>query len=196
TPIRFSPGWKTHVPNDLFDRAVARQLRDAPPPECFIGFNGQAQHTFETAGRRGCRRFELVAATSHVNHVARQDAKAFAYCDVESSWLNNAQRRKTLREYEMADMIYVGSEYSRSSFMEEGIADDRLIRIKYPIDARFSAAATRPDDEFRVVYTGTITVTKGVPVLLDAFARLADPDARLTLIGGSSTRGMRRYLES
>src|SRR5207248_1915609 len=89
-----------------------------------------------------------------------------------------------------------GSEYSRSSFMEEGIADNRLIRIKYPIDARFSAAATRPDDEFRVVYTGTITVTKGVPVLLDAFARLADPDARLTLIGGSSTRGMRRYLES
>ena len=36
---------------------------------------------------------------------------------------------------------------------------------------------------------------KGVPLLLDAFSRLAHADMRLVLVGGWKTRGMRRLLE-
>jgi glycosyltransferase involved in cell wall biosynthesis len=35
----------------------------------------------------------------------------------------------------------------------------------------------------------------GIGVLLEAFSRLLDPAARLTLVGGSGSRGMRRFLE-
>jgi glycosyltransferase involved in cell wall biosynthesis len=43
---------------------------------------------------------------------------------------------------------------------------------------------------------GALTVAKGVPVLLDAFEWFDDPDARLTLVGGWTSRGMRRWLAS
>jgi len=48
---------------------------------------------------------------------------------------------------------------------------------------------------FRVVYTGLVSVTKGVPLLLQAFSRLDCRDAELTLVGSTGSRGMRRYIE-
>ena len=42
------------------------------------------------------------------------------------------------------------------------------------------------DAPFRAIYVGSLTVTKGVPVLLDAFRRLRG-DAELILLGGWAT---------
>jgi glycosyltransferase involved in cell wall biosynthesis len=42
---------------------------------------------------------------------------------------------------------------------------------------------------------GRIEVTKGIPLLLEAFSRLPMRDKELTLVGGWSTRRMRRYME-
>jgi glycosyltransferase involved in cell wall biosynthesis len=194
TPVRFSQGLRSHLSGELFDRAVARHL-DRRIDE-FVGFNGQALRSFRRAETLGCQRFGLVAATLHVNLVARQHARALAYCpDVEPGWLHPAELRKTLLEYHRAQSIYVGSDYSRQSFIAEGIAPDRLVRLHYPLDPRFVPARDAPGEGFRVVYTGSLTVTKGIPVLLDAFARFDRRDAELTLVGGSSTRGMRRYLD-
>jgi glycosyltransferase involved in cell wall biosynthesis len=52
------------------------------------------------------------------------------------------------------------------------------------------------DGVFRVVYTGSVTVTKGVPVLLEAFSRFSRKDAQLTIVGNTSTRSMRKYMEN
>jgi glycosyltransferase involved in cell wall biosynthesis len=192
TPLRFSPGRKAHLANDRFDRAVARRL--TAPIDSFVGFNGQAMHSFLRTRELGCRRFELIAATSHVAHVAAQHAKAREYCSVEPDWLNRAQLEKTLAEYELADLIHVGSEYAHHSFLRHGVPESKLARIDYPIDDRFTPHRRAAREGFHVVYTGALTGAKGVPVLLDAFARLKRPDATLTLVGGSSTRGMRKYL--
>jgi glycosyltransferase involved in cell wall biosynthesis len=50
-------------------------------------------------------------------------------------------------------------------------------------------------EEFQIVYVGSLTVHKGVPLLLDALRRLAQADIRLVLVGGWGTRGMRRHVE-
>lgn len=192
TPLRFSPGCKAHLGNDRFDRAVARRL--TAPIDSFVGFNGQALRSFFRARELGCQRFELIAATSHVVHVAAQHAKARTYCNIERDWLNGAQLEKTLAEYELADVIHLGSEYARQSFLRHGVRESKLARIDYRIDDRFTTFPRAVGDGFHAVYTGALTVAKGVPVLLDAFARLKRPDATLALVGGSSTRGMRKYL--
>jgi glycosyltransferase involved in cell wall biosynthesis len=114
---------------------------------------------------------------------------------LEKSWLNSDQVRKTLDEYELADVIHCGSENTRQSFIAEGVAAEKLNRLHYPIDPRFVRSARRPDDGlFRIVFTGSLTVVKGVPLLIEGFSGLTDPDMRLILVGGSSTRGMHRYL--
>jgi len=194
SPLRYSPGWTNFLLSDWFDRAVARNLA---PVEEFEGFGGQALHCFKSLRQSGCHTLYLQAANSHVNNVARLHTQAMQQYGIEPSWLNEAQRQKTLREYEMADIIYVGSEYTRQTFLAAGIPADKLRKRVFDVHPRFTPPEKRLDDGvFRVVYTGSLTVMKGIPVLLEAFSRLPEQNAELILVGGWATRGMRRYLQS
>lgn len=193
TPLRYSPGWLNHLENELFDRAVARALR---PADEFEGFGGQALHSFRHAQRLGYQHLSMQAANSHVNNVKVQHQSALSRWPFESSWLNEAQRRKTLKEYALADTIYVASEYTRQSFLAQGVPASRLKKRIFKVNPRFTPPAQRSADEaLRVVYCGSLTVAKGIPVLVEAFAQIPDATAELTLVGGWATRGMKRYLQ-
>lgn len=194
TPLRWSPGGLNHAENELFDRAVARRLR--APIDTFIGFGGQSLRSFHRARALGAKRLELIAGNSHVNNVARLHALAISRYPLESSWLNEAQRSKTLAEYEMADRIHIASEYSMRAFIENGVSAGKLARVHYPADPRFTPRAAKElqDGVFRIVCCGSITVMKGVPDLIEAFNRFRSREAELTLVGGTGTRGMARYM--
>jgi glycosyltransferase involved in cell wall biosynthesis len=193
TPLRYSAAWASHLKNECFDRRVAARL-DAPH-ERFMGFVGQSLRSFRRARTLGFDTLELVAVNSHVDNVRRLHDRARRDWGVDGSWLNDAQRRKTLDEYAAADRIYVHSEYTRQSFLEAGIPASKLERTYLRPDPRFRPPDERPDDGiFRVVYVGRVDVTKGLPVLLDAFASLPHP-AELTIVGGWPTRRMRRFLQ-
>ena len=193
TPLRFSPGGKNHFGNELFDRAVAARLTLG---ESYVGFVGQSLRSFRQARHLGYKTLELEAANSHVCNVVRQHAKAFRQYKVETqSWLNKIQCRKTQHEYEMADVIVVASEYTRQSFLAEGFLPEKLRLRRLLTHPRFQPSATRSGDGiFRVVYTGSLTVMKGIPVLLEAFSRISGK-AELVLVGGWTSRSMKQYLK-
>jgi len=193
TPVRLSPSRNVHLSADLFDRGVASIL--LPPVDRLIGFNGQVLRTFRRARALGCQSLELVAATGHVDHVARQHESACARYPLESDWLNEAQRRKTVNEYAAADVIHVGSQYSHDSFVSSGVPGQKLRRVSYAVDERFKPGQKTQDGVLRIVYTGSITVTKGIPVLIEAMEKLRDRKIELTLIGGCATRRFRIWLD-
>lgn len=193
-PASLGQSWSSQLKGEIFDRAMASGL--VGPEEMFMGFVGKTLRSFHCARRIGFRHLELVAVNSHVNNLRRLHQQARQQLQIESSWLNEAQRTKTLREYELADHIYVHSEYTRQSFIDAGIDPARLKRTYLRPAARFTPPAERPDDGvFRVVYVGRLDATKGIPLLLEAFSRLRINDAELTLVGGWSTRTMRRLVE-
>jgi glycosyltransferase involved in cell wall biosynthesis len=193
TPVRQSPGWRNYFDGDLFDRAVASQMIAS---EEFEGFGGQSLHSFRKARQLGCQSLTLMAANSHVDNVTRQHRKAIEQFGLETSWLNETQRLKTNREYQEADFIEVGSDYTKKTFLEAGFPESKLLKKIFEIHPRFIQQPYVEDDVFQIVYTGSVTVMKGVPILLEAFSRFSDPKARLVLVGGWATRGMRRYMQS
>ncbi len=194
TPLRYSPGWLNHLNNEGFDLAVAAQIT---PTEEFEGFGGQSLHSFRRLRRLGCQVLHLQAANSHIDNVFRQHHRAIDRFGLETTWLNAAQRQKTLREYDLADIIHVASDYTRQTFLAAGFAPDRLRRIDLKVRPRFTSPPQRQDDGiFRVVYVGSLTVMKGIPLLLEAFSQLPGADVELILVGGWATRGMRHYLQS
>lgn len=191
--LRSAPGWREWLGVDGFDRAVARRL---PRADVVVAVAGQALHTFRRARQLGAGRLVLVAANSHIDNVARAHRRARAARPIEPGWLTAAQHRKTVREYAVADEIWTASEYSRDSFLAAGIAAERLHRFVIPIEPRFAPPLEWPRaDGFRMLYVGRLEVTKGVPILLEAFAHMRDPAARLTLVGGYATPAMQRTLE-
>jgi glycosyltransferase involved in cell wall biosynthesis len=110
--------------------------------------------------------------------------------------LNQAQIRKTLREYALADRIYVHSEYVRQSFLDAGIPAKKLVRTVLRPDPRFVPPQRRPEDNtLRIAYVGRVEMTKGIALLLEAFDRLSVSNAELRIVGGWSTRSVRRRLQ-
>ena len=91
----------------------------------------------------------------------------------------------------------MASEYTRESFVEEGFPDESLSRFQFTPDPRYEPnGPARTSGTFNIVYVGSLTVAKGVPLLVDAVRRLHHADIRLVLVGGWATRGMRRFIQS
>lgn len=193
TPVRFSPGWKSFLGCRAFDRAVARRLK---PAQAFFGFDGSSLDSFRSARRLGYGELNLESAMSHVDNVRRQLARAHAAHPIEPAGLIGSMVRRVRAEYAAADVVWVTSEYSRGTHLDAGIPPAKLRKRTLRPSERFSPpAGGRPDDGvFRVVFVGSLCLRKGTPVLINAFRRFQGR-AELALVGGSGTRGMRRYLE-
>jgi glycosyltransferase involved in cell wall biosynthesis len=189
---RISPAARMWAASTTFDAAAARRL---PGAEHLIAFNGTALNQLERARELGYGSRALVSANSHFAHLLRRHEQAFRQYPIERPWATHLLARN-LREYEQAEQIQVSSRYVWDSFIEQGVPESRLARFPLTPDPRFLPAgnATR-SPSFDIVYVGSLTVHKGVPLLIDAFRRLPFPDMRLILVGGWGTRGMRRFVE-
>jgi glycosyltransferase involved in cell wall biosynthesis len=189
---RFAPAWRMWLGSTRFDARAARLL---PRGGHLIAFNGTALAQLGAARRAGLESASLMSANSHMRRVLRQHDRAHRAYPVERPWATHLLARN-LREYAAADRIHVASRYVWESFVEEGVPEERLSMFPLTPHPRFRPAEHSPAAEtFDVVYVGSLQVHKGVPLLLDAFSRLAHADMRLVLVGGWKTRGMRRLLE-
>lgn len=198
TPVRWSNSWKCYLSNEFFDRRTAAllpTLMEGSQVDRVMGFAGGALRTFHQAKDHNGALCELVSPTSHIANVRRLQSRVPGDTGIQDTWLNEALYQKTLREYEVADRIYVHSAYTRQSFLDAGFAPDRLVDTVLEIAPRFQPPAHRPpSDRFRIAYVGRVDATKGIPLLLEAYDRLSFP-AELTIVGGWSTRAMRKYIE-
>ncbi len=189
---RFSPAWRLWSASDAFDRAATARL---VPADNLIGFNGTSIRQFRRAASAGIGAVSLVSATAHMREVIAQHARAHRQYPIERPWATRLLRRN-LAEYARAERLYVSSDYVARSFLERGFDPARLVRFSLTPDECFRPADGPRPDTFDVVYVGGLTVDKGVPLLLDAFARLTHADLRLVLVGGWKTRAMRQRVQA
>ena len=190
-PARFSRAWRMLAQSADFDLGAAAAL---PAGEHLMGFNGASLAQFRAARRARRASNGLIAANSHFNRVVRQHELAYRQYPIERPWVRHLLRRN-LAEYALADRIYVASRYVRDSFLDEGFDESLLSYFPLTPDRRYTPAPSAQSETFDVVYVGSLTVHKGVPLLVDAFRRLPHADLRLVLVGGWGTRGMRRFLQ-
>jgi glycosyltransferase involved in cell wall biosynthesis len=174
-----------------FDAFAAARL---PAADHLIAFNGTALEQIRAARRAGVTSTTLVSATSHLRLLARRHALARRMYPLEESWATWLVKRN-LREYAEVDRIYVSSDYVHDSFVAEGVREELLTRLPLTPDPRF-----QPDPSgggsptFDIVFCGSLSVVKGVPLLIDAVRALPHEDLRLVLVGGWTSRGMRHFL--
>jgi starch synthase len=105
--------------------------------------------------------------------------------------------RDTLREekiYEQADAITVPSTFALRSYVEMGVPREKLHIIPYgaelgsiaknvPISEDPISKHLFSDSGFQVLFAGAVSLRKGIPYLLEAFAQLSTPGKRLRLAG-------------
>ncbi|HTR66695.1 MAG TPA: glycosyltransferase family 4 protein, partial [Terriglobales bacterium] len=151
-------------------------------PDLLFGLATQSLHSAGAVKARGGL-FVLDRACPHVDFqqslVRREAELVGADFTPQPAWMRDRQ----LREYELADAILVPSAYSARSFPAEFQAKV----VKAPLLGRAKAAAgprTAPNKVFTVGVLGGSPLRKGYLYLLQAWKKLALPNAKLRIRAG------------
>jgi glycosyltransferase involved in cell wall biosynthesis len=183
--VRRLPGCREawRIAEHLCDRRVARLLRALDPPPLIVhGFEGGCLATLTEARRRGVATvLDVPSAHEYIQAVIAREGGPTAPARVTKQ----VQRERTL-----ADVLLAPSEFVERCLIENGIPSSRIERLPYGVDLdEFPPVGTRDDHTFRVLFVGRISHHKGVTYLLEAWRRLALPNAELVLVGGTSRQG-------
>jgi glycosyltransferase involved in cell wall biosynthesis len=90
---------------------------------------------------------------------------------------------RELQEYEECDLITVPSDFVYRTFVERGVAKEKLRLVPYGVDLSLFRPVAKGDRIFRVIYVGALSLRKGLLYLLQAAEPLRLPDFELWLIG-------------
>jgi glycosyltransferase involved in cell wall biosynthesis len=161
-----------------FDLAASRSIGDADAVNAWCS---TALHTIRAAHARGLP-VVLEAASAHVV------AQAQILRDEHRRWrlpapaISERVLARTVAEYAEADVIVVMSQYSRRTFIEQGVPASKLVVVPCGVDVPSWIERAPHDGPPRVLFVGGATVRKGIPYLLEAARRLRT-DATLRIVG-------------
>ena len=170
-----------------FDRWTTTQLqkhyRHNQPLDALIGISGSSLCAGQLAQKHGAR-FICDRGSTHQRFQEQTVSEEYRRWGVRHPV---SDERDTLREeaiYEAADAITVPSSAACRSFLAMGVPAHKIHVIPYGVRLQsFQPTADPPANEFRVLFAGAVSLRKGVPYLLEAFAALKHPRKRLRVVG-------------
>ncbi len=174
-----------------FSRWAAGRVRseDYDVVHCFSGI---AEELWQRLGAGGPLR-SLVRGSAHIETqhaiLAEEERLTGVSLEKPSPWM----RAREIREYALCDQITVLSRFAKDSFIERGVAEEKLVLVPLGSElVRFRAtgetlaarkARIRAGEPLRVLTVGTWSLQKGVPYLIQT-ARALGPLARCRFVGG------------
>jgi starch synthase len=105
----------------------------------------------------------------------------------ENSWIEKPQRDidNEKHEHEQADIIVVPSQFVKNTLIENGIDRSKILVNPFGTDTRvfFPAQKYPSPDPLIFLFVGSISVRKGIPLLLKAWEQLNPAHAELWIAG-------------
>jgi alpha-maltose-1-phosphate synthase len=164
----------------IFDAWVASRVEGC---DVFVGLSGSALNSGQVVQGRGGK-YICDRGSSHIRYQKRLVEEEYSRWGFGDVRVDPRMVEREENEYAQADAITVPSEFSRRSFLEMGVSAGKLRKIPYGVRLdRFSRTGRPPADPFNVLFAGTVSIRKGVPYLLEAFAKFKHPLKRLRLAG-------------
>ncbi len=181
--------WLAH---ESIDRHCARNL---PACDVFVALSGSGLNAGQAALRMGAR-FVCDRGSAHIRSQDQLLRAEFARWGEAFMGVDPRSVEKEEREYELADVVTIPSQFARRTFLDRGVPAGKMRVIPYGVSLeKFRPTAEPPADGFDVLAAGQVSFRKGVPYLLDAFQQLRHPAKSLTFVGGV-TREIKSWLRT
>jgi starch synthase len=179
--------WCAH---ETLDHHVAKNLDET---DVLFALTGSGLRCGRLAQQRGAK-YICDRGSSHIRYQASLLHEEFARWGESFPGIDRRFIAKEETEYAIANLVTVPSTFSYRSFVKMGVPESKVRKVPYGVDIRrFEKVADPKPDHFDVLFVGQVGFRKGVPDLLEGFARLRHPKKCLRLVGGMCHE-MVRYL--
>lgn len=166
-----------------FDSWLSRRLEPCDVFHCLSSF-GVASHRVAKA-RHGA----LTICDRGSSHIQFQDdilREEYFKLGMPYRSIDFRVIERELTEYKECDIIFVPSRFVQRSFIQKGVAEEKLRVIPYGVDLEMFRPVRKQDKVFRIIYVGELSVQKGIHYLLEAAARFSGKEVEVWLIGSMS----------
>lgn len=168
--------------NEWYDKTVARKIpMDA---DIYVLWAGFALHTIgEIRKRNSAAKIILERGSAHI-----AEQRRLLELVGEKSAISEQLIEKEQKEYLATDIISIPGQFARRTFVERGIANEKVFVNPYGVDLEFfyKKASSNTSSKFVVGYVGTISKQKNFGGLVNAVEILISKgyDIELVVAGG------------
>jgi glycosyltransferase involved in cell wall biosynthesis len=166
------------------DRAARRVLRRSKvPPDIYMALSQTGTLSGMTAREMGV----TYVCDRGSTHIVEQQAildREYRLHGLTPPAIDPRSIERELLEYENSDLITVPSRFVQRTFIKRGVDAGKVLVVPYGANlSMFQPTSAKATARFDVLFVGALSIRKGLPYLLDAFAKVNHPAKRLTLIG-------------
>jgi alpha-maltose-1-phosphate synthase len=166
-----------------FDEWTLRRLRQSSAPDALIAISGSSLKTGRQVQTQGGR-FICDRGSSHQRYQEQIVTEEYRRWGVDRPVTDTRDIEREEQIYAQADVITVPSSFAARSFIESGVPAAKIHVIPYGVRLEMFHRIGEPSpNRFDVLYAGTVSLRKGFPYLLQAFAQLRNGTKRLRVAG-------------
>ncbi len=151
--------------------------------DIFHGWNNHSLQSLRKARKQGAKTV-IERASSHPliqDRLLREEYQKYGIKKKANPFLE-----RSCKELNECDYVMIPSDFVRSSFIEQGFDEEKLIQIPFGVDTEKFKLREKEEGIFRVLFVGQIKLRKGFQYLLEAWKELDLKDTELILVGGVS----------
>lgn len=164
------------------------------PPDAIVGFRGSDELFQSLHPNSACILDQIDGAVYEVDIIKREQ-QAYPHwlpahnvtntseADGEESWLA-FERVRLAREWNLADIIVCNSNWTKTCLKNTGVDQDKCVVVPLAYEVRVSPRQARTNTneaELRIGFLGTLTLRKGIHLLLEA-CRAASQSAKVKVL--------------
>ena len=156
-----------------FGRFTANHLPESA--DLLVGWSSATLEALKPARASGMNVI-IERGSTHIVHQTEVLMKAYADHGHTFTETSPAIIEREETEYKEADAIAVPSAFAKRTFIDRGFPEKKLIVNPYGVDMlSFSPTIKKPaHGNIRILFVGQISIRKGIPDLISAFAQLND----------------------
>jgi hypothetical protein len=164
-------------------RHLGRQKLD-PEQDHFFGFDSASLETLEMLRDRGVFTVldQIDPGRTEQEIVLEETAKWSGWQQAPGR-IPESYFKRLGREWEVADLVLVNSEWSRAALVRQGVPAEKIciVPLAYEPETVYVQPKTPAPGPLNVLWLGTVNLRKGIPYLIEAARQL--PEMRFTIAG-------------
>ena len=187
---------EAYVQTDAAFAAAVARLK-LPPHEVFFGYSYASLEMLEVEKKRGVLTVldQIDPGAVELQLVAEEMAR-FPELAGPPPEFPAAYYERNRREWALADVIVVNSEWSREALLKQGVAPEKLVVVPLAFEANAEKLTAENRNEFqvsdfsisafsplRVLWLGQVNVRKGIHYLMEAARKLEREKVHFDVVG-------------